>query len=114
MDLYNHQHHHHHGGGHSVVKIVKGKSPYRRFVEFLSRSKRNLLIICIAICLSVGAGFLVAINLPDGFLKMPFKQKTVVREINSPQDKQNTLRNDKKAGKAEISKLKNEQNKWLK
>jgi hypothetical protein len=111
MESY--QHHHHHGG-HSVVTIVKGKSPYRRFAEFLSRSKKNLWIICIAIVLSLGAGFLVAINLPDGFLSFPSKSKTVVRESNGQIDNKNNLRNDKKDGKAVISKLKNEQNKWWK
>ena len=103
-----------HHGGHSVVKIVHGTSPYRSFVEFMSRFKKNLWIICIASFLSLGIGYLAVVNLPGGFLKTPLKSKTVVRENKGPQDNKNKLRNDKKDGKAEILKLKNEQNKWRK
>lgn len=107
-------HHHHHGGGHSVVKIVKGKSPEMAFFEFLLKFKKSIWIICSIGCLSVFLGYLMALHHHPGAQSQISRPKAVAGENKSKENKipeynnNSTLRNDRKAGSEEILKWKNE------
>ena len=112
-----HHHHHHHGGGHSVVKIVKGKSPEMAFFEFIMKFKKSIWIILGIGCLSAVLGYFMVLNHHPGVTSHIPGPKPVVKPSKPGEPKSidynnnGNFRNDRKAGGEEILKWKNTHNK---